>query len=68
MITFDEFGQYLGRFGVFSEGFGSLGLPTGIAIDAEDNIYIVDALLHQVLKFAPIFSTLGASSSQSPAG
>ncbi|MGB3714133.1 MAG: flippase activity-associated protein Agl23 [Candidatus Promineifilaceae bacterium] len=55
ILIFDEFGQYLGRFGVFSEGGGSLGLPTGIAIDEDGFIYVVDALQHQVLKFAPIF-------------
>jgi DNA-binding beta-propeller fold protein YncE len=56
VLIFDESGEYLGRFGVFAEGTGSLRLPTGIAIDDNDNIYVVDALQHQVLKFAPIFA------------
>lgn len=56
VLIFDESGQYLGRFGVFSESTGSLGLPTGIDIDEAGNIYVVDALHHQILKFAPIFS------------
>jgi DNA-binding beta-propeller fold protein YncE len=55
VLIFDEFGQYLGRFGVYAEAAGSLGLPTGIGIDENDNVYVVDALHHQVLKFAPLF-------------
>jgi DNA-binding beta-propeller fold protein YncE len=55
VLIFDEFGQYLGRFGVFGDGSGSLGLPTGIDVDDDGFIYVADALHHQVLKFAPIF-------------
>ncbi|HET6445813.1 MAG TPA: flippase activity-associated protein Agl23 [candidate division Zixibacteria bacterium] len=66
ILIFDEFGQYLGRFGTFSEGVGSLGLPTGIAIDDENNIYVVDTLQHQVLKFAPIFPDMTTSEGAEP--
>lgn len=66
VIIFDEFGQYLGRFGVFSQGSGSLGLPTGIAVDDEGYIYVVDSLLHQVLKFAPIFPDSGITGVEIP--
>jgi predicted membrane-bound mannosyltransferase/sugar lactone lactonase YvrE len=67
VIIFDEFGQYLGRFGEFSQGSGSLGLPTGIAVDDEGYIYVVDSLLHQVLKFAPIFPDSGVTGDDIPA-
>lgn len=55
VLIFDELGQYLGRFSIFSDGIGSLGLPTGMDIDSEGNIYVVDAFHNQVFKFAPPF-------------
>ncbi|MCI0396031.1 MAG: TIGR03663 family protein [Chloroflexi bacterium] len=55
ILIFDAFGQYLGRFGEYGTDFAGFGLPTGIEIDAEGNVYIADAGNSYVLKFAPVF-------------
>lgn len=55
VLIFDATGEYLGRFGRFGSDANSFGLPNGIAIDAQDNIYIADAANNRILKFAPIF-------------
>ena len=55
ILIFSPTGEYLGRFGQFSTGIDGFGLPNGIAIDAQDNIYIADATNHRVLKFDAIF-------------
>lgn len=55
ILIFDSFGEYLGRFGSFGQGSGDFGLPNGISVDADDNIYVADAGNNRVLKFAPIF-------------
>lgn len=55
VLIFSELGDYLGRFGHFSTDSTGFGLPNGIAIDGEDNIYIADAANNRILKFAPLF-------------
>ncbi len=55
VLIFSAAGEYLGRFGSFGTDANSFSLPNGIAIDAQDNIYIADAGSHRVLKFAPPF-------------
>jgi predicted membrane-bound mannosyltransferase/DNA-binding beta-propeller fold protein YncE len=55
VLMFSGLGDYLGRFGGFGTDINSLGLPNGIAIDGEDNLYIADAGNHRILKFAPVF-------------
>lgn len=55
VLIFTADGNYLARFGKFGTDVNSLGLPNGIAIDAQNNIYIADSGNNRVLKFAAIF-------------
>ncbi len=55
VLIFDAAGNYIGRFGSFGADSANFGLPNGIAIDAQDNVYIADAGNNRILKFAPIF-------------
>lgn len=55
VLIFDSNGQYIGKFGNFGSDANSFGLPNGIFIDSQDNIYVADADNHRVLKFPPIF-------------
>ncbi len=55
VLIFNQFGDYLGRFGSFGTGANQFGLPVGIAIDADDNIYVADAHNNRVVKYPPIF-------------
>jgi predicted membrane-bound mannosyltransferase len=55
IIIYNSVGTYLGRFGEFGTESDKFGLPTGIFIDGEDNIYIADAGNNRILKFDPIF-------------
>jgi sugar lactone lactonase YvrE len=52
VLIFDEGGQYVGRFGRYGTDDSGFGLPNGIAVDAEDNIYVADAGNNRILKFA----------------
>jgi sugar lactone lactonase YvrE len=53
VLIFNSVGEYLGRFGQFSNESDGFGLPTGIKVDAEGNVYIADAANHTILKYAP---------------
>lgn len=55
VLIFTANGDYLARFGKFGTDINSMGLPNGIVIDAQNNIYIADSGNNRVLKFAPIF-------------
>jgi DNA-binding beta-propeller fold protein YncE len=53
VLIFNSAGEYVGRFGQFSTGSDGFGLPTGIKVDSEGNVYIADAANNTILKFAP---------------
>lgn len=55
VLIFDRDGAYLGRFGQYSIDSTGFGLPNGIAIGPEGNIYVVDAGNGTVLSFPPPF-------------
>ncbi len=55
VLIFNNFGDYLGRFGSFGVDANNFGLPNGITLDNQDNIYIADAGNNRILKFAPAF-------------
>ena len=55
VLIFSSTGDYIGRFGQFGDSINNFALPNGIAIDAEDNLYIADANNNRILKFAPLF-------------
>ncbi|MCA9927301.1 MAG: hypothetical protein KC419_02440, partial [Anaerolineales bacterium] len=56
VIIFNAQGEYLARFGTFGTDMNAFGLPNGIFIDGDDNIYIADAGNNRVLKFDAIFA------------
>ncbi|MBM3935141.1 MAG: 6-bladed beta-propeller [SAR202 cluster bacterium] len=47
----DHYPQYLGRWGQSGAGKGQINRPSGIALDAEDNVWVVDSENHRVQKF-----------------
>ncbi len=61
VLIFNNVGEYLGRFGNFGADVNSFGLPNGIAIDAQDNIYIADSGSNRILKFSPAFGSAAAA-------
>jgi sugar lactone lactonase YvrE len=52
VLIFSSDGQYLARFGQPGGGIDSLGLPNGITIDDQDNVYLSDARNNRILRFA----------------
>jgi DNA-binding beta-propeller fold protein YncE len=68
VLIFSSLGDYLGRFGEFGVEVNSLGLPNGIAIDQEDNLFVADAGNNRVLKFAPVFAISQVEPAEEPAG
>jgi len=55
VLIFSPSGAYLNRFGQFGADAGSLGLPNGIALGADDTLWVADAGNHRVLGYAPVF-------------
>jgi DNA-binding beta-propeller fold protein YncE len=66
VLIFNNLGEYLGRFGNFGTDVNSFGLPNGIAIDAEDNIYIADSGSSRILKFGPAFGAAAEEEAPAP--
>ena len=64
VLIFGATGEYLGRFGRFGPDVNSFGLPNGIAIDAQDNVYVADAANNRILKFAPVFGPPAAAADE----
>jgi DNA-binding beta-propeller fold protein YncE len=56
VLIFSSDGAYLGRFGHFGPEITSFGLPNGIAVDPDGNIYVADAGNNRVLRFPALFS------------
>ena len=56
VLIFNADGSYIGRFGSFGAERTDFGLPNGIAIDSEDNIYVADSGNNRILKFASPFA------------
>lgn len=54
VLIFNQIGEYLGRFGRFGNDLSTFDLPTGLTVDAANDVYIVDTNNSRVLKFAPI--------------
>ncbi len=55
VLIFSPAGAYLGRFGQYGTDTGSLGLPNGLAVAADDSLWVADAGNHRVLKYPPIY-------------
>jgi sugar lactone lactonase YvrE len=56
VLVFSSTGEYLGRFGRYGTDANGLGLPNGIAVDAQGNIYLADAGNNRILRYAPLFT------------
>ena len=54
ILIFNSIGEYLGRFGRFGSDDQSLNLPTGITVDNDGNVYVVDTANSRVQKFSAI--------------
>jgi len=55
VLIFSPNGAYLNRFGQFGTDANSLGLPNGIAVAADDTLWVADAGNHRVLGYPPVF-------------
>ncbi len=53
ILVFNESGKYLGGFGQYGNDTHGFGLPSGIAVDKEGYIYVVDTAFGRVLKYPP---------------
>jgi len=60
VLLFDQFGQYLGRFGRYSLDTDGFGLPNGVVVGPDGNLYIADAGNNHILKFDADFSQFSA--------
>ena len=49
--VFDRRGRLLYYFGRRGTGFGEFQLPTGLFVDREDHVYVVDSYNHRVQRF-----------------
>jgi DNA-binding beta-propeller fold protein YncE len=55
VLIFDRLGNYLGRFGQFGGEADRFGLPNGIAIDGQNNLYIADAGNNRIVRYEALF-------------
>jgi uncharacterized protein (TIGR03663 family) len=54
VLVFDQSGEFVATFGEYGFDSKSFALPTGITVDGEGNVYVIDSANHRVMKFAPI--------------
>jgi hypothetical protein len=52
---------------MFGNDLRSFALPNGLALDAQDNLYVADANNNRILKFAPVFGVAAEESPESDA-
>jgi sugar lactone lactonase YvrE len=69
ILVFSQDGKYLGSFGQYSNGTDNrgFGLPSGIAVDKDGYIYVVDTVFGRVLKYPPFKPAAPAAKDSSPA-
>lgn len=60
-------GEYLGWFGSYVINGVGLGLPIGISLDAENNIYVVDSRNNMLVKFPAAFPPVSDEEESEPA-
>jgi DNA-binding beta-propeller fold protein YncE len=53
ILVFDDAGRFLASLGRYGTEDDAFMLPTGIAVDPQGYIYVVDTATHRVMKFAP---------------
>jgi DNA-binding beta-propeller fold protein YncE len=68
ILIFDRDGQYLGSFGQYGNGTDNrgFGLPSGIAVDPEGYIYVVDTVFGRILKYPPFEAAAPAQDEKVP--
>ncbi len=54
VLVFDQGGEFVATFGEYGFDSKTFSLPTGVAVDGEGNVYVIDSANHRVMKFAPI--------------
>ncbi len=54
VLIFEANGDYVGRLGEFGVEIDRFGLPNGIAIDTQDNVFVADAGNNRIVKYAPL--------------
>ncbi len=53
-VQFDSLGAVRTVWGQYGSDLRSFNMPSGIAIGADDSVYVLDSANHRVLKFGPI--------------
>ncbi len=68
ILVFSSDGKYLGSFGQYDNGTSKtgFGLPSGIAVDQEGFIYVVDTVFGRILKYPPFEPTAPAQGQTGP--
>ncbi|MCA9981025.1 MAG: NHL repeat-containing protein, partial [Anaerolineales bacterium] len=67
VLVFGRDGTYIGRFGQFGQDATSFDRPTGITVDAEGNVYVVDTGNGRVVKYVAPFGTTAVETQEDPA-
>jgi len=53
-VQFEPAGGVRTVWGQFGSDLASFNMPAGIALGADDSVYVLDSANHRVLKFAPL--------------
>ena len=54
VLVYDQSGEFVATFGEYGFDSKTFSLPTGIAVDGEGNVYVIDSANHRVMKFGPV--------------
>ncbi len=54
VLVFDQNGEFVATFGEYGFDSKTFALPTGIAVDGEGSVYVIDSANHRLMKFAPV--------------
>jgi tripartite motif-containing protein 71 len=54
VVKFDSSGKVVAVWGQYGSDLSSLSMPSGIALDGANNVYVLDSANHRVLKFGAI--------------
>jgi predicted membrane-bound mannosyltransferase/sugar lactone lactonase YvrE len=68
ILVFSRDGGYLGSFGQYGNGTDNrgFGLPSGIDVDKDGNIYVIDTVFGRILKYPPFEPAAPISNDQLP--
>ncbi len=54
VLVYDQDGEFVATFGEYGFDRKTFSLPTGIAVDGEGDVYVIDSSNHRVMKFSPV--------------